>query len=152
MTDLYKPIVNGKIVGGRKLLIQAIDKEFSENLTGSYSGDNTVDTRQFKAVIEQARGSDVIAGWMLQSQHLLPQLPVNSEIWLLAGKVNYVDMTCRGTIKRMSSLGRLLGQMNFRAVVGEGSISLEIIGLRGQIIFNKQPDAYQKPEYRVVEP
>ena len=149
MKDVLKPTITGKVIGSNKLIIQAIDKELSESIANDYSGVSSVDARSFVMSIAQSRGESVFSGWIIQKQHLLNVLPVNTEMWCIAGKIDYSDMMGRGSIQRFSSFGKLLGRMNFKLIYSAASLVLEISGIKGQIKFEKSQAAkLVKPDFR----
>jgi len=147
MRDLQAPTITGTVVKNRRLVLKASDKEFFVNLSGSYQGQSS-DGRRFVMSVSQARGDVAISGWIIQEHHYKEVMPLNSEMWLFAGKLDAETLQARGTVQRMSGVGQLLGKVHCVVRVTQNVVQFELLGLRDVISFEANNVVMCKPAFR----
>lgn len=147
MADVKAPQVQSYVVGRNRLVLQAIDREIFETVEGTYLAEDYQRDKQCYAKLTQDRAKDVFEGWMIATSQYFSEIPVNGELWNIFGKLDYSNMSLRGSIQRISSAGNLLGRMLFTGEVKPTSIDLQIESI-GLFVFRPIVKDIVKPAIR----
>ena len=148
MKDVLVPTIVGRVIKNKRLVLKAVDKEYSVCLQGTYRC-QAVNGRQFVLSVSQNRGEIQFSGWMIQAHHCLDVMPLNSEIWLLGGKLEGDGTQARGAIQRKSSVGKNLGKVGFKmSINSDRTMVLEVLGLKDHMTFVVSEDMVKQPAFR----